>query len=76
MKFVSQPRPEEVAKFRASSNADFAVLVGEFTSRTDFLQEIQRHAISVWTVADIIIALRNDVDAYECRTLFAPGFVT
>jgi hypothetical protein len=76
VKFVSQPRPEEVAKFRASSNADFAVLVGEFTSRTDFLQEIQLHAISVWTVADIITALRNDVDAYECRDLFAPGFVT
>ena|GEM_PF-6894423 len=76
MKFVSQPRPEEVAKFRTSSNADFAVLVGEFTSRTDFLQEIQLHAISVWTVADIITALRNDVDAYECRALFAPGFVT
>jgi hypothetical protein len=76
VKFVSQPRPEEVAKFRASSNADFAVLVGEFTSRTDFLQETQLHAISVWTVADIITALRNDVDAYECRDLFAPGFVT
>ncbi len=76
MKFVSQPRPEEAAKFRASSNADFVVLVGEFTSRTDFLQEIQLHAISVWTVADIITALRNDVDAYECRDLFAPGFVT
>ncbi len=76
VKFVSQPRPEEAAKFRASSNADFAVLVGEFTSRTDFMQEIQLHAISVWTVEDIITALRNDVDAYECRALFAPGFVT
>ncbi len=43
---------------------------------TDFMQEIQVHAISVWTVADIITALRNDVDAYECRALFAPGFVT
>jgi hypothetical protein len=76
VKFVSQPRPEEVAKFRASSNADFAVLVGEFTTGTDFMQEIQLHAISVWTVDDIITALRNDVDAYECRALFAPGFVT
>ena len=40
------------------------------------MQEIQLHAISAWTVADIITALRNDVDAYECRDLFAPGFVT
>ena len=46
------------------------------TSGTEFMQEIQLHAISVWTVADIITALRNDVDAYECRDLFAPGFVT
>jgi len=45
VKFVSQPRPEEAAKFRASSNAEFAVLVGEFTSRTDFMQEfLQRYA--------------------------------
>ena len=56
--------------------ADFAVLIGETTCETTFMQEIQLHAISVWTVADIITALRNDVDAYECRALFAPGFVT
>ncbi|MDP9024630.1 MAG: hypothetical protein M3N13_04535 [Candidatus Eremiobacteraeota bacterium] len=73
---VREPRPSEVSKFRASSNADFAVLVGEMTSGAEFMQEIQLHAISVWTVADIITALRNDVDAYECRDLFAPGFVT
>jgi len=65
-----------VAKFRTSSQADFAVLVGEVTSCTDFMQEIQLHAISVWTVADTITALRNEIDAYECRDLFAPGFVT
>ena len=75
-KYVSEPRPAEVAKFRTSSKADFAVLVGETTSETSFMQEIQLHAISVWTVDDIITALRNDVDAYECRDLFAPGFVT
>jgi hypothetical protein len=53
-KYVREPRPAEVAKFRASSKADFAVLVGETTNETDFMQEIQLHAISVWAVADII----------------------
>jgi hypothetical protein len=42
VKFVSQPRPEEAAKFRASSNADFAVLVGpDFHAGESFSQEIQ-----------------------------------
>src|ERR1035437_9375489 len=76
VKFVSQPRPEEAAKFRTSSNADFAVLVGpDFHAGESFSQEIQTHAISVWTVDDVITALRIDVDTYECRALFAPGFV-
>jgi len=75
VKFVSQPRPEEAAKFRASSKADFAVLVGpDFHAGEAFSQEIQAHAISVWTIDDVITALRIDVDTYECRALFAPGF--
>ncbi|HZX67591.1 MAG TPA: hypothetical protein VFE70_01850 [Candidatus Elarobacter sp.] len=73
---VSQPRPEEAAKFRASSNADFAVLVGpDFHAGESFAQEIQTHAISVWTVEDVITAVRLDVDTVECRALFATGFV-
>jgi hypothetical protein len=76
VKFVSQPRPEEAAKFRKASNADFAVLVGPVLhGGPSFAQEIEAHAISVWTVDDVITALRLDVDTYECRDLFAPGFV-
>lgn len=76
VKFVSQPRPEEAAKFRTASNADFAVLIGpDFHAGESFSQEIQTHAIAVWTVEDLITALRIDVDTYECRALFAPGFV-
>ncbi len=75
-KFVAQPDPQEAAKFRASSNADFAVLIGpDFHAGEAFSQEVQTHAISVWTIDDLITALRIDVDAYECRALFAPGFV-
>jgi DNA primase len=76
VKFVSQPRPEEAAKFRKAANADFAVLVGPVLHPgPSFALEIETHAISVWTVDDIITALRLDVDTYECRDLFAPGFV-
>jgi len=76
-KIVQQARPEEAAKFRESANADFAVLVGpQFHAGASFTQEMQAHAISVWTVEDLINALRNDVDAYECRDLFATGFVS
>jgi hypothetical protein len=64
VKFVSQPSPQEAAKFRASSNADFAVLIGpDFHAGEAFAQEIQAHAISVWTTEDLITALRIDVDA-------------
>jgi hypothetical protein len=76
VKFVSQPRAEEAAKFRDASKADFAVLVGpDFHAGESFSQEIQTHAISVWTIEDVITALRIDVDTYECRELFTPGFV-
>jgi hypothetical protein len=75
-KFVSQAHPEEAAKFRGSSNADFAVLIGPvWHEGPSFLQEVEAHAISVWTVDDVVTALRNDVDTYECRELFKPGFV-
>jgi hypothetical protein len=76
VKYVSQPRPEEAAKFRDASKADFAILIGpDFHAGEAFAQEIETHAISVWTVDDVITALRIDVDTYECRALFAPGFV-
>ena len=31
--------------------------------------------MSLWTIEDVVNALRIDVDAFECRELFAPGFV-
>jgi hypothetical protein len=75
-KFVSQPHWEEAAKFRASENADVAALVGPvWHEGPSFLQEVQTHEVSVWTVDDVIAALAIDVDAYECRALFASGFV-
>ena len=49
---------------------------GELTSGADFKQKIHLHAATVHTAIAIITALRNDVDANERRSLFAPGFVT
>ncbi len=73
---VNLPRPEEPAKFRDSYRADYAVLVGPaFADGASFVSEIGVHKISVWTVDDLVDAIGNDVDAYECRDLFAPGFV-
>jgi hypothetical protein len=39
------------------------------------VNELQVHRVSAWTVDDLIAAIGNDVDTYECRELFAPGFV-
>jgi CRP-like cAMP-binding protein len=75
-KFVSQPRPEAADKFRKAYTAEFAVLVGPVLHEgPSFAQEVDTHAISVWTVGDIITALRLDVDTFECRELFTKGFV-
>jgi hypothetical protein len=52
VKFLSQPRPEKAAMFHASTNADFTLFVRpEFRAGLSFTQEIQAHAILVWTVA-------------------------
>ncbi len=73
---VNLPRPEEPAKFRDARGADFAVIVGPaFSDGANLVSEIGIHRVSVWTVEDVIAAIANDVDALECRDLFAPGFV-
>jgi hypothetical protein len=40
-----------------------------------FESEMQTHAVSVWTVDDVINALRLGVGPLECRDLFAAGVV-
>jgi hypothetical protein len=73
---VGLPRPEEPAKFRDSYHADFAVIVGPaFSDNVSLLNELDTHRVSAWTTDDLLAAIGNDVDTYECRSLFAPGFV-
>ncbi len=73
---VNAPRPEEPAKYRDALHADYAVLVGPaFADGAGLVSEIMLHRVSVWTVDDLIVAIANDVDAYECRDLLVPGFV-
>ncbi len=73
---VNNPRPEEPAKFRDIYEAQYAVIVGPaFIDSATFLSELHVHKISAWTVDALITAIGNDVDAFECRELFAPGYV-
>jgi len=73
---VRIPQVQEPAKFRDLAGADFAVLVGpSFKDELSLHDELKTHKVSLWTVDDIVNALRIDVDAFECRELFAPGFV-
>ena len=73
---VNAPRLEEPAKFRGAYKAEFAVLVGPALSADSvFESEMQTHGVSVWTVDDIVNALRLGVGPLGCRDLFAAGIV-
>jgi len=73
---VNAPRLEEPAKFRDAYKARFAVFAGPALSVDSvFESEMQTHAVSVWTVDDIVNALRLNVGPLECRNLFAAGIV-
>ncbi|MDB5070512.1 MAG: hypothetical protein JWM87_1623 [Candidatus Eremiobacteraeota bacterium] len=69
-----KPHPEEAAKFRELFGGSFAILIGPaFGQDATQLSELTMHAVSRWTVADLVTAIANDVDVFECKDLFAPG---
>ncbi len=73
---VRNAQPEEPAKFCDVLGAQYAVLVGpDFEDTQHLRDELLTHKVSLWTIDDVVTALRNDVDAHECRDLFAPGAV-
>ncbi|MBV8299018.1 MAG: hypothetical protein JO083_05700 [Candidatus Eremiobacteraeota bacterium] len=73
---VLDPRLEEPARFREPYNAQYAILVGPaFSVDGVFEGEMKTHAISVWSVNDVVNALHLGVDLAECRDLFAAGVV-
>jgi hypothetical protein len=66
--------PSEPAKFREAHGATAAVIVAPgIKQEAMFFGELKAHDVSFWTVDDLIGALRNDVDSYECRDLFKGG---
>ena len=66
--------PSEPAKFREPYGATAALIVAPDIKReATFLAELQTHDVALWTIDDLIEALRNDVDPYECRELFKAG---
>ena len=73
---VNAPRLEEPARFRDTYHAQYAILVGPaFSVDGVFESEMKTHAVSVWSVNDVVTALRLGVDLLECRELFAGGVV-
>ncbi len=69
-------RKSQPEVFRDAYKAQFAVLVGPALSvDSTFESEMQAHAVSVWTVDDIVNALQLGVGPLECRDLFAAGIV-
>lgn len=73
---VNAPQLDEPARFRDSYEAQYAVLVGPaFGVDAVFESEMKNHAVSVWSVNDVVNALKLAVDPLECRDLFAGGIV-
>ncbi len=73
---VNAPRLEEPARFREAYHAQYALLVGpSFAVDNVFESEMKNHAVSVWSVNDVVNALHLGVDPLECRDLFAAGVV-
>ncbi len=73
---VSNPHPEEAAKFRGEHNAEYSILLGPAFAREESLDdELQQHVVSLWTVDDLVTAVEAEISADECRGLLAPGRV-
>jgi hypothetical protein len=73
---VRNAQPEEAGKHRMVFGADFAMMVGPAFEDTQHMRdELVTHNVSLWTIDDVVAALRNDVNTLECRDLLAPGAV-
>jgi hypothetical protein len=73
---VPAPHLDEPARFRDGYHAQYAILVGPaFSVDAVFENEMKNHAVSVWSVNDVVNALHLAIDPLECRELFAAGVV-
>jgi hypothetical protein len=72
---VSNPRPEEAAKFREGAGARYSILLGPAFGRTLSLEdELKVHAVALWTVDDLAYALEQQITPDELRDALAPGY--
>ena len=71
---VSNPRPEEPAKFMADAGAQHALLLGPaFGKDASLDDELVQHGVSLWTVDDLATALVQQIGPDELREALAPG---
>lgn len=71
---VTNPRPEEPAKFRAAANAQYALLLGPaFGNDASFDDELTQHAVTCCTVDDLVRALEAEVGPDEFRPALVSG---
>ena len=73
---VPNPDAVEAAKWRESYGGDYSMIIGPSFSEADseFASELQLHAVSAWSVDDLVAALRIAADPDELRAVFAPGY--
>jgi DNA primase len=73
---VSNPRPEEAAKFRDAAQATKSILLGPaFGGDASLDAELRVHEVALWTVDDLISALEAQIGPEEMRPLFEAGRV-
>lgn len=71
---VSNPRPDEPARFRDEDGAKYALVIGpSFANLAALDDELQQHGVALWTVADCITCLRKQFDPAALEPLMAPG---
>jgi hypothetical protein len=69
-----RPDIAEAAKYRDQYGAQHAIMVANaYAAERETLDECETHRVSLWTTDDLLRVLTLGIDAYELRTLFAPG---
>ncbi len=70
-----RPDIAEAAKYRDQYGAQHAIMVANtYAAEKETLDESRAHAVSLWTVTDLLRLLELGANAVEVRSLFAAGF--
>jgi hypothetical protein len=76
-KFVVQPQPIEVAKFRDVYHADYCIMVGPlFLDSLQFLTECQNHNVTAIAVSEVQTLLHMAANPLEVKGLLKPGYAS